>query len=152
MHVRDQIVSAVVESLRGAISEAGSRVYPHGSVTWDRRSYPMLVVTAAKTRVDVEPGTGDRIQSRETEIVVEIHDLETEGADYAERVGAISIQVEKILADLPDAVPVDSASLLSDTGVVEIDEDERGIHAGSALTFGVSYFTRVGDATKLVIP
>lgn len=152
MHVRDQIVGAVISSLRTAISEAGSRVYPHGAVTWDRRSYPMLVVTAAKTRIDIEPGTGDRIQARETEIVVEIHDLETQGDDYAERVGSLSIQVEKILADLPDAVPVSSVEMLSDTGVVEIDEDERGIHAGSALTFGVIYHTRVGDASKLVIP
>lgn len=152
MHVRDQIVAAIVTGLTEAIPDAQGRVYAHSDAEWDGRKLPMLVVTPTKTNVDKEPGTGDRVQRRETEIVVQIRDVEIEGDPYQSRISSLSIVVERVLSDLPDAVPVDDAEMIHDTGIVDIKEDGIGIHAGTALVFGIAYFTRSGDATRLVLP
>ncbi len=152
MHVRDQIVAATVELVKGTLPVTAGRVYPYGRVDWDQRSFPFAIVTAGTTRVQIEPGTGERIQVRETELTVSIHDVSYEDEDYSVAIGNMSAAVEKAMTRLEDEIPIGSTETTGDTGVIDLDLDAAGLAFGSATTFAVVYYTLVGDVQRLHLP
>lgn len=149
MHVRDQIVAAIVGALK-ANPVFENRVFAETPGDWDERTYPIAVVVSGPTAIrPIADLDGYRVRRRTQEIAVSFGVREYDGEDPIATLSALATDVEDAVLAVEDAGIVEAIEAKSVSPVLDHRDAHGGISA-SMIVFDAEYYTQHGNSGAFV--